>query len=86
MAASIGWMGEGRAEGNNFKARFSHEDLPTYPSSPPDYQNGINDPAHILFTSGSTGVPNTTLSKSLKSWVVEINDTKSHQFENSFIS
>jgi DNA phosphorothioation-dependent restriction protein DptH len=28
----------------------------------------------------------TTLSKSLKSWIVEINDTESHQFENSFIS
>jgi len=54
---AIGWMGEGRIEGNNFRARFSREDLGSYSSEPLDYQNTVNDAAHILFTSGSTGVP-----------------------------
>jgi len=54
---AIGWMGEGRVEGNNFRARFSREDLGSYSSEPLDYQNTVNDAAHILFTSGSTGVP-----------------------------
>ncbi len=54
---AIGWMGEGRIEGNNFRARFSREDLGSYSSEPLDYQNTANDAAHILFTSGSTGVP-----------------------------
>jgi amino acid adenylation domain-containing protein len=54
---AIGWMGEGRIEGNNFRARFSREDLGGYSSEPLDYQNTVNDAAHILFTSGSTGVP-----------------------------
>jgi amino acid adenylation domain-containing protein len=54
---AVGWMGGGRVEGNNFKARFSREDLMSYSSAPLDYQHTIRDPAHILFTSGSTGVP-----------------------------
>jgi len=54
---SVGWMEAGRAEGNNFKARFSRGDLMSYASNPLDYQNGVTDPAHILFTSGSTGTP-----------------------------
>ena len=54
---SIGWMGEDRVEGNNFKARFSRKDLKSHSCAPLDYQHTISDPAHILFTSGSTGVP-----------------------------
>ncbi len=53
----IGWMGERGVEGNNFKARFSLEDLKSYSCAPLDYRQAISDPAHILFTSGSTGVP-----------------------------
>jgi amino acid adenylation domain-containing protein len=56
-SSSIGWMEQGRAEGANFKSGFSREDLPNYPGAAPDYQNKITDAAHILFTSGSTGVP-----------------------------
>jgi amino acid adenylation domain-containing protein len=56
-ATSIGWMGEGVVEGNNFKVRFSREDLLSYTSAPLEYQNSFSDAAHILFTSGSTGVP-----------------------------
>ncbi|MGH9769878.1 MAG: amino acid adenylation domain-containing protein [Blastocatellia bacterium] len=54
---SIGWMGAGGIEGNNFKAKFSREDLENYSSEPLDYRNTVSDAAHILFTSGSTGAP-----------------------------
>ncbi len=56
-ATSVGWMEQGGAEGANFKAQFSQEDLRNYPGAGLDYQNKITDAAHILFTSGSTGVP-----------------------------
>src|SRR5262245_34069769 len=56
-AVAIGWMGEGKVEGNYFKTVFSREDLIGYPTAPMERQNNFNDAAHILFTSGSTGVP-----------------------------
>ncbi|MCI0338141.1 MAG: amino acid adenylation domain-containing protein [Acidobacteria bacterium] len=57
QGTEIGWMGEGKIESENFKARFSLDDLKSYSSAGLDYQNTTSDPAHILFTSGSTGVP-----------------------------
>jgi amino acid adenylation domain-containing protein len=54
---SIGWMETGKVEFNNFAVKFSFDDLMSYDSSPRNYQNTCNDPAHILFTSGSTGQP-----------------------------
>lgn len=54
---SVGWMESTKITGNNFRAEFSVDDLSSYNSSPRDYQNKISDPAHILFTSGSTGQP-----------------------------
>lgn len=54
---SIGWMGAERAEGENFRAKFSLDDFGGYSAAPPDCQNSRQDPAHILFTSGSTGTP-----------------------------
>jgi len=54
---SIGWMDPGGAVGENFKAMFSREDLSAYSSASLDYQNTPEDPAHLLFTSGSTGIP-----------------------------
>ena len=50
-------VGDVNVEGENFKAEFSSDDLKAYSGEPLDYQNGESDAAHILFTSGSTGVP-----------------------------
>ena len=54
---AIGWMGTGASEGANFKARFTRDDLQGYSPAPLAYRNATTDAAHILFTSGSTGVP-----------------------------
>ena len=55
-SVSIGWM-SADAAGRNFEVRFSIDDLESYSGAPLDYQNRREDPAHILFTSGSTGMP-----------------------------
>lgn len=56
-SVSVGWMGAERAIGTNFSPKFSMMDVRNYSVMPLDYQNTPQDPAHILFTSGSTGVP-----------------------------
>ena len=38
-------------------ARFGLDDVAACPGEPPPSRNGSQDPAHILFTSGSTGAP-----------------------------
>lgn len=53
----IGWMDAGKIERDNFKSDFSMDDFQASSGAPLEYQNTQNDPAHILFTSGSTGVP-----------------------------
>jgi amino acid adenylation domain-containing protein len=53
----VGWMDSAGGEGNNFRAEFSASDLQAFSAEPLSYENGPDDPAHILFTSGSTGVP-----------------------------
>jgi amino acid adenylation domain-containing protein len=54
---AIGWMGDGKVEGHNFKVQFARADLNSYDGAALDCQNTSSDAAHILFTSGSTGVP-----------------------------
>ena len=52
-SARIGWMDEGEPTGGNFCWR----DIRGMSDSPVDSQNDETSPVHILFTSGSTGVP-----------------------------
>lgn len=54
---SIGWLDQEVASGGSFQVEFSRHDVQRYPTAPVDYQNSAADAAHILFTSGSTGVP-----------------------------
>jgi amino acid adenylation domain-containing protein len=44
-------------EGKSFKIGFSYDDLEEQSDAPLDYRASSEDLAHILFTSGSTGVP-----------------------------
>lgn len=53
----IGWMEDDQIAGNHFQPQFSRADLQSYSSAPLEYRHTSDDPAHILFTSGSTGVP-----------------------------
>jgi amino acid adenylation domain-containing protein len=54
---TIGWLDEGPpAEGDTAPA-FALRDLDCYPATPPVSSNTDRDIAHILFTSGSTGLP-----------------------------
>src|SRR5437899_737710 len=54
---ALGWMDSDRTRGQAFNPTFSLEDVERAPSDPLDYRNGPAHPAHILFTSGSTGMP-----------------------------
>lgn len=56
-SAAVGWMEPEQPDAAHFAATFSLKDVYSAPTSPLDYRNGTTDPAHILFTSGSTGVP-----------------------------
>ena len=53
----VGWMSTQPAGGSRVTPRFSWADLSRYSTAPPERQNNADDPAQILFTSGSTGVP-----------------------------
>ncbi len=54
---SIGWMSRELFEGKNLFPRFALADLDNFSSDSVNCQNRASDGAHILFTSGSTGVP-----------------------------
>jgi amino acid adenylation domain-containing protein len=51
----VGWLDEGSPA--DVDAAFTLRDLDAYPATPPAYANTDGDVAHILFTSGSTGLP-----------------------------
>ena len=50
----VGWLGNPNGK---VIPSFSREDLGNYSTEPLEYEHTPEDPAHILFTSGSTGEP-----------------------------
>lgn len=52
----LGWMDDS-TESESFSPRFRLKDSDSYSAEPLQYQNASHDPAHILYTSGSTGEP-----------------------------
>jgi amino acid adenylation domain-containing protein len=53
----VGWMEDSPAGSRNFIPAFNWRDIDSYSAEPLTYENTSQDPAHILFTSGSTGDP-----------------------------
>jgi amino acid adenylation domain-containing protein len=53
----IGWLGTDPPPVSASAAQFALGDLCAYSSAPLQYRNTRRDPAHILFTSGSSGTP-----------------------------
>jgi amino acid adenylation domain-containing protein len=56
-AHSVGWLSHAGTDGRSFRPAFTWTDLAGYSSAPMHCASGPDDPAHILFTSGSTGDP-----------------------------
>lgn len=52
----VGWMDDSTAS-EGFAPRFTLKDSDGYSAEPLPYENSADDPAHILYTSGSTGEP-----------------------------
>ncbi|MGH9499152.1 MAG: amino acid adenylation domain-containing protein [Terriglobales bacterium] len=53
----VGWMEASPYEHRNFSPSFRWTDVGGYSPEPLESKQGSHDPAHILFTSGSTGEP-----------------------------
>ncbi len=53
----VGWLESGRPQASHFGVEFSSDDLGAISDSPLDISTTRRDPAYILHTSGSTGVP-----------------------------
>ena len=56
-SVSVGWLDDGPGCGTDPMSRFTARDLSLAGTDPPAVGRGSHHPAHILFTSGSTGVP-----------------------------
>jgi len=54
---AIGWLDDKAVPETDPAAAFTLRDLAAYPATPPAAANTDDDLAHILFTSGSTGLP-----------------------------
>ena len=54
---SIGWMDAHPPKETTFRIAFSIDDVRSQPVTPPVSRTTRRDPAHILYTSGSTGIP-----------------------------
>jgi amino acid adenylation domain-containing protein len=54
---SVGWLDPQPSAGKHFEAGFSRNDLDRAPASAMEQECETTDAAHILFTSGSTGMP-----------------------------
>jgi len=52
----VGWL-DAAPDCRNFVPRFVGKDISSYSPEPLLYENDSHDPAHLLFTSGSTGEP-----------------------------
>ena len=54
---AIGWMDVDTYSGRELQLAFSRTDYAARSTAPLESRNGRHDPAYIMFTSGSTGVP-----------------------------
>ena len=54
---AVGWMAGVAPVGRAFTPAFTYRDVRDHQTTSPERRGGPDDPAHILFTSGSTGVP-----------------------------
>jgi acyl-CoA synthetase (AMP-forming)/AMP-acid ligase II len=53
----IGWLDRDATLPGGVKTQFSWDDAASLSDAPLDSRSDLSDPAHILFTSGSTGIP-----------------------------
>jgi amino acid adenylation domain-containing protein len=56
-SVGVGWMETAGGEHRNFSTKFQWADIDGYSAEPLESTQHSDDPAHILFTSGSTGEP-----------------------------
>jgi amino acid adenylation domain-containing protein len=53
----VGWMEDSAPDSRSFSPSFTWSDAGVYSAAPLECETTSHDPAHILFTSGSTGEP-----------------------------
>jgi amino acid adenylation domain-containing protein len=57
LRSDLVWMGDAPADAGDLPAAFDESDAAALSPEPPGDGGGGDDPAHLLFTSGSTGAP-----------------------------